>query len=71
MESMPEEFAVKKSDEKVVIRVADFFMDYAKYLSPTGPMAKDHVKMNARRMPAHDFWSMHMSHLRAALPIAK
>jgi hypothetical protein len=62
---------VKKSDQKVVQRVADFYLDYAKYLTPTGPMTKEHVKLNARRMPAHEFWAMHLAHLRAALPVAK
>jgi hypothetical protein len=71
LEGFPPKFDVTASDVKVVTRVADFFLDYAKYLSPTGPMSKEHVKMNASRMPAHEFWNFHMSHLRAAAPIAK
>ena len=69
LEGFPE-FHVTTSDQKVVVRVADFFLDYAKYLSPTCPMSKAHVKMNASRMPAHEFWNFHLSHLRAAAPLA-
>ena len=42
-------------------------MDYAKYLSPTGPMAQPYVKLNSTRICR----AKHLSHLPAAAPIAK
>ena len=34
-------------------------------------MSKAHVKLNMKRMPAGEFWALHLGHLRTACPIAK
>ena len=71
LKELPALFKVKATDVKVVQRVADFWLDYSKYLSTTGPMASPVVQLNMERMPAAEFWALHLGHLRAASPIAK
>ena len=55
----------------MVKRIADFYLDYSKYLSSNGPMASPVVHVNMKRMPAGDLWQHHLGHLKAASPIAK
>lgn len=70
LEEMPT-LKVLPGSHKVSVRVADFFLDYSTYLSPTGPMAEDFVQLNAKRLSAADFWALHLSHLRHASQVAK
>mmetsp|Transcript_41495 Transcript_41495/g.103148 ORF Transcript_41495/g.103148 Transcript_41495/m.103148 type:complete len:305 (+) Transcript_41495:124-1038(+) len=63
--------AIEISCTKVAQRVADFFLEYNQYLSPTGPMAEEDVQINAKRMPPAEFWSLHLGHLTKTAHIAK